>query len=306
MSSVLLIVLAAVVGVGLLVAGLVKPRRTSGAARPAAGRPGADTMLTTPSGVGGQSGPTASRRITGPTERQPGLLGLFEPREEVMLQSLRLVGMTVAEFSRQRLLGTFGGIGAGIALSFLLGRGTLGTVVLTLLVVGLGWALPMLGVRDNARKLRSEIDQVVRMWVVLVAQQVGAGVEPAAAMLHAAQAGSRPGWRLLYRFLLAAQQERRGTWEGLRDLVDRYGIRSLEIIVASLGLAASRGTRLSDAILGSSESLWKEHMAKEREASSRRSQVVVVPATGVALALAGILVYPPFTSLSGGGVAGLG
>jgi len=179
-------------------------------------------------------------------------------------------------------------------------------VVLCTLAGALGWFLPMFSVRDTARKLRAEIDQIVRMWVVLVAQQVTAGIEPAAAMLNAAQAGTRPGWRLLYRFLLGAQQERRGTWEGLRDLVERYGIRSLEIIVSSLGLAAGRGTRLSDAILGSAESLWKEHMARERETSSRRSQVVVVPATGVALALAGILVYPPFTSLSGGGIAGLG
>lgn len=223
-----------------------------------------------------------------------------------MLQSLRLVGISEGQFALQRLLGMCGGVAVGIILSLLLGRGPTGTTVLTLLATGAGWFLPMFSVRDTARKLRVEIDQIVRLWVVLVAQQVSAGIEPAAAMLGAARAGTRPGWRLLHRFLLGAQQDRRGTWEGLRDLVDRYGIASLEIIVASLGLAASRGTRLSDAILGSAESLWKESMAKERESVNRRSQVVVVPATGVALALAGILVYPPFTSLSGGGVAGLG
>ncbi|MCY3926228.1 MAG: hypothetical protein OXG52_12120 [bacterium] len=305
MSPLLLLIVAGVAGLGLLVVGLARPgRRAAPPPVPSAGDASfaAETRSRTSAGA-------ASLRVQAPAsapERQPGLLGLFEARDEHMLQSLRLVGMTVAEFSRQRLLGTLGGLAAGIVLSLLMGRGPIGTVLLAVLATAAGWLLPMLSVRDTARKMRAEIDQIVRMWVVLVAQQVSAGVEPATAMLHAAQSGTRPGWRLLHRFLLSAQQQRRGTWEGLRDLVDRYGIRSLEVIVASLGLAAGRGTRLSDAILGSGESLWKDHMAKEREAANRRSQVVVVPATGVALALAGILVYPPFTSLSGGGIAGLG
>ena len=299
-----LVVLGALVGVGLLVLGLGRPRRSgakaSGSAEAPAGVPAA---LRNPPAAAGAS----SRSTVEPGGGRPtGILGVFAAREEHMLQSLRLVGMTAAEFSRQRLVGFAGGLAAGVILPRLLGRGVLGTAVLCVLVTAAGWFLPMLSVRDTARKLRSEIDQIVRMWVVLVAQQVSAGIEPAAAMLNAAQAGTRPGWRLLYRFLLGAQQERRGTWEGLRDLVDRYGIRSLEIIVSSLGLAAGRGTRLSDAILGAAESLWKEHIGKEREVAGRRSQVVVVPATGVALALAGILVYPPFTSLSGGGIAGIG
>ena len=292
--SLLLLIGAAVVGLGLLAVGLARPR---GGAAGRLGRPPPPAAPKSPSPAVGAGDDPA---------RRPGPLGLFEPREQYMLQSLRLAGMTVAEFTRQRLIGTLGGLAAGVILAVLMGRGPLGTGILAVLVACFGWLLPMLSVRDTARKLRTEIDQIVRMWVVLVAQQVGAGIEPAAAMLQAAQAGTRPGWRLLHRFLLGAQQERRGTWEGLRDMVDRYGIRSLEIIVSSLGLAAGRGTRLSEAILGSAESLWKEHMAKEREQATRRSQLVVVPATGVALALAGILVYPPFTSLSGGGIAGLG
>lgn len=300
-----LVVVGALVGVGLLVVGLRRPRRAEAGSSGSADWPtGAPAAMRNPPAAAGAS-PRPILELGG-GRRPTGLLGLFAPREEHVLQSLRLAGMTVGEFSRQRLFGFAGGLAAGVILSLLLGRGIVGTAVLCLLATAAGWFLPMLSVRDTARKLRGEIDQIVRMWVVLVAQQVGAGIEPAAAMLNAAQAGTRPGWRLLHRFLLAAQQERRGTWEGLRDLVDRYGIGSLEIIVSSLGLAAGRGTRLSDAILGASESLWKEHMGKERQAADRRNQVVVVPATGVALALAGILVYPPFTSLSGGGIAGLG
>ncbi|MCY4632777.1 MAG: hypothetical protein OXE75_18100, partial [bacterium] len=73
-----------------------------------------------------------------------------------------------------------------------------------------------------------------------------------------------------------------------------------------LGLAVERGTRVSDAVLNAARSLWENTVSAEREKASRRAQIVVLPATGVALALAGILIYPPFTSLTGGGITGVG
>ena len=76
-------------------------------------------------------------------------------------------------------------------------------------------------------------------------------------------------------------------------------------MVSALGLAAERGTRVSEAVLVAADTLWRETNSREREKASRRAQIIVLPATFVALALAGILVYPPFTSLTGGGVTGL-
>jgi len=52
--------------------------------------------------------------------------------------------------------------------------------------------------------------------------------------------------------------------------------------------------------------LWAEETSREREKAARRAQIIVLPATGVAIALAGILIYPPFTALTGGGIAGMG
>ena len=49
---------------------------------------------------------------------------------------------------------------------------------------------------------------------------------------------------------------------------------------ATLGLVAARGTRLSDAIRGSGVSLWKDRMAKEREAANRRFQADEAAARG--------------------------
>ena len=173
--------------------------------------------------------------------------------------------------------------------------------MLLVIAVGAGgWLLPMLGVRDTASKARTEIDQVIRVWIALVAQQVSAGVDPTVAMLAAARTGKRNSWRLLHRFLLGAQQERRPAWEGLVDVVERYGIHSLAPVVSALGLAAERGTRVSEAVLVAAGNLWRETTAREREKAASRAQIIVVPATGIALALAGILVYPPFTSLTGG------
>ncbi len=249
--------------------------------------------------------------IVGPPRRRsasqsPGvtirdLLPTIKEGEE---QNLRLAGITPESYAMQRFGGLVAGLAAGAVLSVVTGRGPIGTVLLIVLIGAGGWFLPMLGVRDTAKKARLEIDQVIRMWIALVAQQVSAGVDPAVSMLAAARMGKRNSWQLLHRFLLSAQQNRRPAWEGLIDIVERYGIHSLAPVVSSLGLAAERGTRISEAVLVAADTLWRDTNAREREKAARRAEIIVLPATAVALALAGILIYPPFTSLTGGGTVG--
>ena len=243
--------------------------------------------------------PKRVRSQQSPGETLRDLLPTIKEGEE---QNLRLVGITPESYASQRFGGLVGGLAAGAVISVVWGRGPVGTVMLVAAVGAGGWFLPMLGVRDTAKKARTEIDQVIRVWIALVAQQVSAGVDPTVAMLDAARSGDRNTWRLLHRFLLAAQQDRRPAWEGLVDLVDRYGIHSLAPVVSALGLAAERGTRVSEAVLVAAQNLWRESTSREREKAASRAEIIVLPATAVALALAGILVYPPFTSLTGGGV----
>ena len=273
--------LAFFVGLGLLVLGVRRQR--PGAAGPRRARRGRGGQI-----VAGES-----------------LTRVLPQVNESQEQNLRLAGITPAAFATQRVAGVLGGAGAGVVLSVITGRGPVGTIVTVALVTAFGWFLPMLGARSTAAAARAELDQIIRMWVVLVAQQVAAGTDPAVAMLNAAQVGKRPAWRLLYRHLLGAQQERRQPWEGLATLVDRYGVYSLAPVVSALGLAVERGTRVSEAVLTAARSLWESTISAEREKASRRAQIIVVPATGVALALAGILIYPPFTSLTGGGITGV-
>ena len=243
--------------------------------------------------------PKRVRSQQSPGETLRDLLPTIKEGEE---QNLRLVGITPESYAVQRFGGLVGGLAGGAVISVVWGRGPVGTVMLVAAVGAGGWFLPMLGVRDTAKKARTEIDQVIRVWIALVAQQVSAGVDPTVAMLDAARSGDRNTWRLLHRFLLAAQQDRRPAWEGLVDLVDRYGIHSLAPVVSALGLAADRGTRVSEAVLVAAQNLWRESTSREREKAASRAEIIVLPATAVALALAGILVYPPFTSLTGGGV----
>ena len=246
--------------------------------------------------------PRRTRAPQTPGETLRDLLPTIKEGEE---QNLRLAGITPEAYAVQRFGGLVGGLALAAVISVLGGRGPIGTVLLVAALGAGGWLLPMLGVRDTAKKARTEIDQVIRAWIALVAQQVSAGIDPTVAMLAAARTGRRKNWRLLHRFLLAAQQDRRPAWEGLVDLVERYGIHSLAPVVSALGLASERGTRVSDAVLVAADNLWRESTSREREKAASRAQIIVVPATGVALALAGILVYPPFTSLTGGGVTAL-
>ena len=220
-------------------------------------------------------------------------------------QNLRLAGITPESYAVQRFGGLVGGLAAGTMVSVLWGRGPVGIAVVAGAMGAGGWLLPMVGMRDTAKKAREELDQVVRVWIALVAQQVSAGTDPNVAMLAAARAGRRNSWRLLHRFLLAAQQDRRPVWGGMADMVDRYGIHSLAPVVSALGLASDRGTRFSEAVLVAADTLWRDTTSREREKAGRRAQIIMVPATGVTLALAAVLVYPPFTSLTGGSLSSL-
>ena len=251
--------------------------------------------------VGVVGPPRRSAAAQTPGETLRDLLPTIKEGEE---QNLRLAGITPESYAVQRFGGLLAGLAAGALIGVLSGRGPIGMVLVVAAVGAGGWLLPMLGVRDTAKKARAEIDQVIRVWIALVAQQVSAGVDPTVAMLAAAQAGRRDKWRLLHRFLLAAQQQRRPAWEGLVDIVERYGVHSLAPVVSALGLAAERGARISEAVLVAADTLWRDTTSREREKAARRAQIIVLPATGVALALAGILVYPPFTSLTGGGGVG--
>ena len=213
---------------------------------------------------------------------------------------LLLAGVTPRAYLTQRAAGLVGGLAAGAAAAAWwtsTATAAFGAVAVFALA---GWLVPCQGVRDAAKRARTELDQVIRLWIVLAAQQVAAGAEPAHAMLTAAQAGQRPTWRLLYRHLARAQNERRPASEGLSELTERYGLTSLAQAVGAFGLAARRGTRMADAVLAAADNLWRDAMQREREAAERRNQIIVLPATAVALALAAILIYPPFVSLTGG------
>ncbi len=248
--------------------------------------------------------------VAGPRLRRPVTAGgrpaakMPPGVRESEIADLRLAGTIPQHYAIQRLVGLLVGIAAGAAAAAVWGDDLIFALGLPALAGFAGWQLPRQGARDTARKTRAELDHIIRLWIVLVAQQVTAGVEPASAMLAAAHAGTRPGWRLLQRHLLTAQNERRPAWEGLVDLVERYGLHNHAPAVAAFGLAAERGTRISDAVLVAAESLWRDNLQREREAAERRNQIIVLPATGVALALAAILVYPPFVSLTGGIIAG--
>lgn len=294
----LLVVAAALAGAALVALGLRRPSAATAPTAPDA----AAAPEPAPEAARGALAAGAARDADAPL---PPLLSLVA-RDAGEQQNLRLVGITPAAYARQRVVGLLGGLAAGILISLLTGRGPTGFALLTVLCTLAGWTLPLLGVRDTAKKIRNEMDRIVRYWAILVAQQVTAGADPATAMLAAARAGRRPGWQLLHRFLLAAQQERRPLWEGLTDLVDRYDIKNLIPIVSSIGLAVGRGTNLSEAVLVAADSLWEGEVSREREKAARRAQIIVLPATGVALALAGILIYPPFTALTGGGITGIG
>lgn len=213
---------------------------------------------------------------------------------------LAAAGITPARLAVQRIVGLAAGGAGGIVAAGLWTPAAATAAVLVVLGSLIGWLLPAQAARDAAKRSRRELDGVIRLWIVLAAQQVTAGADPAAAMLNAARAGQRPTWKVLHRSLLAAQHERRPASDGLAELVDRYQLAGLTQAVSAFTLAVRRGTRLADTVLAAADNLWADSVARQREAAQRHNQIIALPATAVALALAAILIYPPLVSLTGG------
>ncbi|MCY3585777.1 MAG: hypothetical protein F4155_01960 [Acidimicrobiales bacterium] len=213
---------------------------------------------------------------------------------------LAAAGITPARLAVQRTIGLAVGIAVGIVAAGLWTAAAATAAALVALSSLIGWLLPAQAARDAAKRSRRELDGIIRLWIVLAAQQVTAGADPAAAMLNAARAGQRPTWNVLHRSLLAAQHERRPASDGLAELVDRYQLVGLTQAVSAFTLAVRRGTRLADTVLAAADNLWADSVARQREAAQRHNQIIALPATAIALALAAILIYPPLVSLTGG------
>ncbi|WP_419838602.1 hypothetical protein [Candidatus Poriferisodalis sp.] len=216
---------------------------------------------------------------------------------------LRLCGIAPAVFAVQRAASTAAGVAAGSVAAALWTTTVTSDAVALAAGAAAGWLLPAQSVRDTARQRRDDVHRAVNAWIVLTAQQVTAGAEPAAAMLASARANDTAPWQLLTRHLQSAQNRVRPAAEGLRELAERYRLDGVDQAVGALELAARRGTRLSDAVLAAAGVQWAHSVAAERETAQRHNQIIALPATAVALALAAILIYPPLVSLTGGIVA---
>lgn len=217
---------------------------------------------------------------------------------------LRLAGITPQAFLAQQALAAAAGLLAGAAAAAAWTSVPATATAVVAACATAGWLLAAQAAKDTARQRRRDLGAAINAWIVLTAQQVNAGAEPAAAMLHAAQANSTLPWQILARHLRAAQNETRPASDGLVELAERYRLDGLDETLSALQLSARRGTRLADAVLVAAHNQWHQHIAAEREAAQRHNQIIALPATAVALALAAILIYPPLVSLTGGIAAG--
>ena len=216
------------------------------------------------------------------------------------MQDIRMAGTTKEKLTYQR----FGFLVAGLVAGFVLGyfwRGFTLTAFLMGLVGGLlGWILPALSLRNRAKARRVDAERVIRLWIVLAAQQVTAGMDPAPALLHSSAIGTLPTWKLLRWYMLDAQFNHQPLWDGLRKLDRDYGLRILSPMVSALSLATDRGTRVSNALIAAGDLSWRSSIAAEEEKAARSEQIVIMPSTLIGVALAVFLVYPPMSTLTSG------
>ncbi len=216
------------------------------------------------------------------------------------MQDIRMAGTTRERLTVQRFGFYIIGMIGGFALGFALQRISVVAFLLGLLGGFVGWIMPALSVRNKAKAKRADAEKVIRLWIVLAAQQVSAGMDPAPALLQAAGIGTLPTWKLLRWYMIDAQFNHQPLWEGLRRLDRDYGLRILSSMVSALSLATDRGTRVSNALIAAGDLSWRSAIAAEEEQAARSEQIVVLPSTLIGVSLAVALVYPPMSSLTAG------
>ncbi len=216
------------------------------------------------------------------------------------MQDIRMAGTTKEKLTIQRFSFLVVGLIVGAVLGYFWQGLSLAVFLLGLVGGLLGWILPALAVRNKAKSRRNDAERVIRLWIVLAAQQVTAGMDPAPALLHSSAIGTLPTWKLLRWYMLDAQFNHQPLWDGLRKLDRDYGLRILASMVSALSLATDRGTRVSNALIAAGDLSWRSAIAAEEEQAARSEQIVVMPSTLIGVSLAVALVYPPMSSLTSG------
>jgi tight adherence protein C len=173
-------------------------------------------------------------------------------------------------------------------------------VVLTLIGVPLGLALPFLRLAAQARDRQRHARVVLGSFVDLVVLSLAGGVGVEGALFAASQVSEDWMAKRMARSLLLARDGGQSPWVALGELGREIGVAELVELSATLQLAGTEGARIRQSLSARAVSLRRHEQAESESAANAMTERLFLPG---ALLLIGFLVfigYPAFDRIIGG------
>lgn len=173
-------------------------------------------------------------------------------------------------------------------------------VLLALVSVPFGAALPVLVVIRRAKDRRHHFRVVLSSFVDLVVLSLAGGVGVEGALLAAAQISDDWAARRMARVLSGSRQSGQSPWEALGRLGNEIGVDELVELSATLQLAGTEGARIRQSLSARAEGMRRHEQADAESSANAMTERLFLPG---ALLLLGFLLfvgYPAVSRIVGG------
>ncbi len=228
---------------------------------------------------------TASSR---PSERLGGWLFRHSPIPlgERQRQSLRLQGKSIAEFYADKFVWAIVGAAVPIVLTFaqvlISGRSSPWVAAAVLVGVLLGFFVPDLQLRRQARATRSNAVEALLVYLDLVTLERLANASATSALQRSAELSDAPLFRQIRTALERARLEQQPPYAELRRLADRLDLAELNDVADVMQLDET-GAALSGTLRARVKELRDAHLTKERLQASAAAEGMTIYMTLPAL-----------------------
>lgn len=173
-------------------------------------------------------------------------------------------------------------------------------VLLAVLSVPAGIALPIASLLNRARDRRRHFRIVIGTFVDLVVLSLAGGVGIEGALFAASQVSADWAARRMARVLLSARDSGRSPWAALGVLGEEIGVPELVELTATLQLAGTEGAKIRQSLSARAVSLRRHEQADAESSANGMTERLFLPG---ALLLVGFLLfigYPAFSRILGG------
>ena len=289
----LILLLGAVAGLGLLLVliGMLPP--PAKAQLPGAADPGA----------AGTDGSEGAGTVQEAARRAARRIGKDLQSKSELAQDALMVGRTLETHAVHKMAGLVLGAAVVAALGMLANAAF--ALELPLPVIGAaaaagglgGWLLPDSILRTEADKERVLFQQVTESWLELVAQLVTAGADTFGALATAASYSEQPGFLVIRDALRVSAASGEAPWTGLRRLADERRLRFLDPFCSALELAGTTGAGSRQAILAQVEAARSKAMLEADAAAASSGEKMGAPLALIGAAFMVLMGYPPMAGI---------